>query len=98
LVNLHLIPHIFVAITCLFLFLLRFLFGMWTFSRIYSWVSSSCYDGASWCFCKSSLYFSSSESKMEMWRTCSLILASILGFLKLYLFKVSLKSLFFFIF
>ncbi len=91
-------PHKFVAIIGQFVLFVCFLLGMWTFSRIWSWVSSPWCNSASCFCCKSSFYFSCSESKMEIRPTYSLGPTSLLGFLKLYLFKVSLQSLSLFLF
>ncbi len=77
--------------------LLCLLFGIWTFSRVCSYVGSSCCDGSSCCCCKLSYSCSSSKSKMKIRPTCSLVLTFLLGFLNLYFLKVFLPSLLFFL-
>jgi hypothetical protein len=73
------------------LFLLRFLFGIRTFSNVCSCVGSFHCNGP--CCCKSSHSRSSSKLKIKIEPTCSLMPAFLLGFLKLHFLKVSLQSL-----
>ncbi len=54
-----------------FVFLLSFLFKLWTFSKVYSYVGSFYCDGLSCCCYKSSHSLSSSKLEMEIGATYS---------------------------
>ncbi len=69
LVNLHLLPSQICSHCLLNFFLVTFL--VWNVN--FSWVNSSCCDGASWCCCKSSFYSSFYELEMKSGLICSLV-------------------------